>query len=103
MKDNTTDYFQEILAHTQEASDLLKLISNPQRLLILCLLNEQELSVGVLNEYLSDLSQSALSQHLAQLRAAKLVQTRREAQTIYYSMSDSRVKSIIKLLHSLYC
>jgi len=93
----------EMIHHSGSASDLLKLISNQKRLLILCLLHEKEMSVSELNETLTQLSQSALSQHLAQLRKADLVKIRRDAQTIYYSLTDSKAVSIIHLLHELFC
>lgn len=93
----------EMMEHSASASKLLKLISNQQRLLIMCLLHEGELSVSDLNTALPDLSQSALSQHLAQLRKAHLVNIRREAQTIYYSLTDSKAIKIIHTLHELYC
>ena len=91
------------MAHSGSASELLKLISNQKRLLILCLLHEKEMSVSELNDTLPQLSQSALSQHLAQLRDANLVKSRREAQTIYYSLTDSKAVRVIHLLHELYC
>ncbi|VAW44902.1 Transcriptional regulator, ArsR family [hydrothermal vent metagenome] len=94
---------EEMLIHSGPASDLLKLISNQKRLLILCLLHEKEMSVSELNDTLSQLSQSALSQHLAQLREANLVKVRRDAQTIYYSLTDSKAVQVIHLLHELYC
>ena len=93
----------EMMTHSGSASELLKLISNQKRLLILCLLHENEMSVTALNETLDQLSQSALSQHLAQLREANLVKIRRDAQTIYYSLTDSKAVRIIHLLHELYC
>jgi len=73
---------------------LLKSISNERRLIILCALNCGEKSVGELEEIIG-LSQSALSQHLARLRRDKLVSTRREAQTIYYSVASDRLKSVM--------
>ncbi len=85
-----------------EAVDLLKAISNPKRLAILCWLDEGEKSVGEIAEF-SQLSQSALSQHLAGLRSKKLVKTRRDQQSIYYSLASGELKSIIDLLHDLYC
>jgi len=94
---------EEMLKHSGPASDLLKLISNQQRLLILCLLHEEEMSVTQLNNTLTQLSQSALSQHLAHLREADLVKIRREAQTIYYSLTESKAVRVIHLLHELYC
>ena len=61
----------------------LKLLANPERLLMLCQMNEQEISVGELTE-ISGLSQSAVSQHLARLREKGIVSLRAEAQTRYY-------------------
>jgi len=81
---------------------MLKAIANESRLLILCNLEGKELSVTELNDHL-ELSQSALSQHLAVLRKDGLVKTRRESQTIYYSLSDVRASKVIKTLHELYC
>lgn len=85
-----------------QASRLLKSIANDKRLLILCYLSESERSVGEL-ERLVDLSQSALSQHLARLRRDDLVQTRREAQTIYYSVASAEANAVLQTLHDLYC
>lgn len=78
-------------------SIILKAIGNAKRLEVLCHLKKGELSVGALED-LVGLSQSALSQHLAVLRKAKVVKTRRSAQTIYYSLDDALVKDILKLL-----
>lgn len=76
---------------------VLKAMANAKRLHILCLLAESELSVTQLNQRL-ELSQSALSQHLAILRQQALVTTRRESQTIYYSLSSQTVKAVIQAL-----
>jgi DNA-binding transcriptional ArsR family regulator len=89
-------------AQAEAAADLLKAMANPQRLRVLCLLIEREMSVGEINA-LVDLSQSALSQHLAVLREKKLVSTRREAQTVYYSVTDGLVHDIIETLHTAFC
>ena len=93
----------DMLLHSSEAAKLLKSISNEQRLLILCILHERELSVGDLNNMMPKLSQSALSQHLAVLRNEKIVATRRDSQTIYYSLASDHVTKIIHLLHDMYC
>lgn len=82
-------------------SRLLKALANQKRLQILYLLREGEKNVGEL-ERLIDLSQSALSQHLARLRTDGIVQTRRDAQTIYYSLSCDKAKSLIEATHTLY-
>ena len=85
-----------------EAADLLKLLANESRLQILCVLSHGELSVSELNARI-DLSQSALSQHLKKLREDDLVATRRAAQTIYYSLRESRALRLIETLHEIYC
>lgn len=81
----------------QSKSVILKAIANAKRLEILSYLQQEEISVGKLEE-LVGLSQSALSQHLAVLRRANLVKTRRSAQTIYYKLTDKSVKKILKVL-----
>ena len=85
-----------------EAADFLKSMANDRRLIVLCELAKGERTVGEL-EAVAGLSQSALSQHLAKLREAKLVETRREAQTIYYSLANPGVKRLIDVLYDLYC
>ena len=92
----------ELKANALKASTLLKAMSNERRLLILCSLAEGELSVGQM-ESIVDLSQSALSQHLARLRHDGLVATRRDAQTIYYSLKGDEARTVIQTLHDLYC
>ncbi|MFN3463515.1 MAG: ArsR/SmtB family transcription factor [Terricaulis sp.] len=84
-----------------EAARLLKLLANEQRLTVLCRLSGSEMSVSELGEYV-DLSQSALSQHLAKLRADGLVATRRDAQTIYYRLSDPIAERLIGVLCDVY-
>ncbi len=89
-------------AHAGEAARLLKALGNEKRLLLLCLLVDHEHSVGELNTRL-DLSQSALSQHLAVLREDGLVQTRRDGQAIYYSLAPGPAQRILDTLHGIYC
>ena len=89
-------------AHAADASRLLKALANEKRLVLLCLLAEGERSVSELNARL-DLSQSALSQHLAILRDDGLVTTRREAQSIYYGLAEGPAKQVIDTLHGIYC
>tara|TARA_A100001037_G_C15032313_1_gene581566 strand:+ start:605 stop:928 length:324 start_codon:yes stop_codon:yes gene_type:complete len=85
-----------------QASRLLKSLANERRLLILCHLSQGEKSVGEL-EPLVGLSQSALSQHLARLRRERLVTTRREAQTIFYSIFSDEARAVLATLYELYC
>ena len=84
------------------AEDFLKTLANRRRLAIVCELLEGERSVGALAAAVG-LSQSALSQHLARLRRGRLVATRRESQTIYYSLASDHVRRLIGLLYELYC
>jgi DNA-binding transcriptional ArsR family regulator len=88
--------------HASEAAMFLKTLANEQRLRVLCALLEGEHNVGQLNAKV-DLSPSALSQHLAWLREAGLVSTRRESQTIYYQLTDNRVMKIMGVLKELFC
>jgi DNA-binding transcriptional ArsR family regulator len=88
--------------NASKAESLMKALSNKHRLMILCLLQQGELSVSALNE-LIPIPQSTLSQHLAWLRREKYVKTRREAQTIYYQLDDSNVTKVINVLHDIFC
>lgn len=86
-----------------EAAQMLKLLANERRLLILChLVVEKELPVGRLAEAVG-LGQSALSQHLARMREEGLVATRRDGQSIYYRLADRRAARLIKTLKDIYC
>lgn len=84
-----------------KAAKMLKAAANEKRLSILLLIKEQEMSVGQIEEMV-DLSQSALSQHLAILRTENVVKTRRKAQTIFYTLKDERVKKMLDLLEELF-
>ena len=86
----------------ERASALMKVLSHRGRLMILCHLADGEKSVGELADTLQ-MSQSSLSQHLARMRSEKLVDTRRESQSIYYSVSDGEVKRVIQSLYRIYC
>jgi DNA-binding transcriptional ArsR family regulator len=92
---------QTLEARAGEAAQLLKLLANDHRLIILCRLSDQEMSVSELGEYVN-LSQSALSQHLAKLRAERLVATRRDAQTIYYRLASPNALKLVNALCDLY-
>ena len=95
--------FAQFAGQAAEAVAVLKSIAHEGRLLVLCYLSEAgELSVGELVNRIG-LSQSALSQHLAKLRAEGLVATRKSAQTVYYRIAEPRVLSLLATLHDLYC
>ena len=95
----------DLAAMQRSAADavrLLKSIANESRLMVMCVLAEGEFSVGALNDRIA-LSQSALSQHLAILRDQGLVKTRRQSQTIYYSLAETAALQLINTLHDIYC
>lgn len=92
----------ELGAHAETAAALLRAMSGKSRLLVLCNLVDGERSVGELQRIVG-LSQSALSQHLAVLRRSKLVETRRETQTIYYRLAGGAASAVLETLHGLYC
>ncbi len=93
---------EELAPRAAEAEAFLKAMANRYRLMILCQLHQGEKSVTTLQGGVG-LSQSALSQHLARLREDGLVKTRRESQTIYYSLATANVSELIALLYRLYC
>jgi ArsR family transcriptional regulator, virulence genes transcriptional regulator len=92
----------QMLENAVKASTLLKAMANERRLMILCYLLLEERSVGELEE-LVGLSQSALSQHLAKLRRDRLVKTRRQAQTVFYSINGDEARALMRTLYELYC
>lgn len=90
-------------ARAAEAAQLLKLMANEKRLLILChLIASPEVTVGALAEAVG-LSQSALSQHLTRLREDGLVAARRQSQMMHYRVADPKAGKVIELLKDLFC
>jgi DNA-binding transcriptional ArsR family regulator len=85
-----------------EAVGALKLLANPERLLLLCQLSQGEFSVGELEEQLG-IHQPTLSQQLGVLRNQQVVATRRDGKNIYYSIADPAVLEILVVLYRLYC
>ncbi len=94
--------FTAMADNVEQAEQMLKILANKNRLMILCSLQDGEMSVSELNEAVP-LAQSALSQHLAALRKAQIVATRRESQTIYYRVIDKNVVAILATLYGLFC
>ena len=84
------------------AVELLKAMANEWRLMILCQLSEGEKTVSELQEILG-LSQSALSQHLAVLRREKIVRSRKDAQSVFYSLSGNDASKVMQSLHDVFC
>jgi|SRR5271157_5117943 len=92
----------QMVDNAQRASDLLKALAHESRLTILCILTEGEKSVGDL-EVLLEQRQSTVSQQLARLRMDGLVSTRREGKSIYYSIADDNVRTILNALYEAFC
>ena len=93
---------EELQINARAAEGLLKSMANQARLLILCELLNGERTVTELHEAVQ-LSMSAVSQHLARLREENVVATRRESQTIYYSLASVAVEKLLTTLHEIYC
>jgi DNA-binding transcriptional ArsR family regulator len=96
------DDLKKIRANANKAALAIKALAHPARLLILCHLVDGELSVGELFQH-SNLSQSAFSQHLAILRKKRLVKTRKEAQSVFYSVADQKIFKILEVLCETFC
>ena len=92
----------QLMRNARSASDFLKALSHENRLLLLCLLAEKERSVGELENLLA-MSQSSVSQQLARLRYDSLVTTRRDGKTIFYSIANEHVRSLIALIYDIFC
>lgn len=93
---------KKLKGSAKNAAQLMRALSHPERLFILCQLTEGEKMVGDLWET-SQLSQSAFSQHLSLLRKQKLVKTRKESQRIFYSIADKAAIEVLKVLYKFYC
>lgn len=85
-----------------EAAEFMRLFSTPSRLMLLCYIAGGERSVGDIQDELG-FKQPALSQQLAELRAADVVKTRRESRQIFYSIADDRVGAVMQTLFALFC
>ena len=92
----------QMLSNARRATDFLKALAHEGRLLTLCHLASGEKSVSELEQLLSS-RQAAVSQQLARLRLEGLVTYRREGKVIYYSLSDSRARQMIELVHGMFC
>ena len=92
----------EMQENAEKAADFLRFLANPNRLMILCMLMEGERCAGELEEQLN-ISQSALSQHLALMREGDIIESRKEAQKVFYSIKDGGASEILGVLYELYC
>ncbi|MEM6988823.1 MAG: metalloregulator ArsR/SmtB family transcription factor [Pseudomonadota bacterium] len=97
-----TDAMAAMGEDVQQATEFMKALAHEGRLMILCRLHQGECSVNELEALLSA-RQSAVSQQLSRLRLERLVKTRRDGKTMYYSIADERVDRMIKVLHDMFC
>ena len=103
MKSMALATMKDLASKSTEVANLLRELANEKRLMILCtLLDLKEASVAELAMRV-EISQSALSQHLARLREHDLVKFRRDGTTIFYRVSDSKIARLMKSLKSIYC
>jgi len=101
-KPSTHISLADMRPRVEEAAAMLAAMANPKRLLVLCSLVGEERSVGELAR-LVGLSDAALSQHLSRLRGLDLVRSRRDGQTIYYTLSSGDVRALLQTLHRRFC
>jgi ArsR family transcriptional regulator, virulence genes transcriptional regulator len=92
----------QLQQHAEQAAAMLKQLANPVRLMILCQLIGAERSVGELQET-ADISQSALSQHLAKMREAGIVEAEKRGQMVFYRIADMRAHALLSTLYLIYC
>lgn len=103
MTDKTKNNSIEVIKrNAAKAESMLKLLANGKRLMILCNIVKEAKSVGELAE-LVDLSQSALSQHLAKMRTQGLVEAEKRGKAVYYQISNPEVEAILSTLYLIYC
>ena len=93
---------EQLMGKARKASDFLKALSHENRLMLLCILSQQERSVSELEQMLS-LRQPTVSQQLARLRLDGMVTTRREGKTIYYSLASEDVRRVIEVIYDIFC
>lgn len=101
-QDDLQQQLIKLQQHADEAAALMQQFANTNRLMIVCTLMNDELSVGELNERIP-LSQSSLSQHLAGLRNAGLVSARREGLSVFYRLQGDHAIKVVSLLKELFC
>lgn len=102
MENNAEIDLNQMAESATRASALMKTLGHKDRLMILCHLAAGEKSVGQIADLL-EIPQSPLSQHLSRMRKEGLVDTRRQAQTIFYSLKSGEASRIVEVLYELYC
>lgn len=89
--------------NVKDISELLKVLSNENRLMIVCYLLESPMTVSELHQNINSLTQSALSQHLALLKAHRILESNKNGLSITYSIKDERIRNVMKVLKENYC
>ncbi len=84
-------------------AELLKLLANEHRLLILCALIQGRLSVGEIHKYVPGITGSALSQHLSQLKSAGILASEKQGMNVFYQIEDERIVALIGAIKEQYC
>ncbi|MGE0668034.1 MAG: ArsR/SmtB family transcription factor [Sphingomonadales bacterium] len=102
MTKNAPVTLEDMIRNAGEASDFLRAIAHPQRLLILCQLSQAEMPVGELADMLG-MRQSTLSQHLARLKGDGLVAARRDGTSMYYTLARTEIVPVIDALYAVFC
>lgn len=92
-----------LFERVKEVSELLKVLANENRLMIVCYLIDNPMTVSELHEKLDNLTQSALSQHLSILKAHKILDSNKSGLNITYSIQDERIVKVIETLKANYC
>jgi DNA-binding transcriptional ArsR family regulator len=93
---------EEMIPASGKATELLRSLSHPQRLLVLCALGTDEKSVAEMRQEL-DIGQVPMSQQLMRLRADGLVEARREGTTVFYRIARPEVLTVVRALHEAFC
>ena len=102
MKIDLTTAVSEMIENVTEASEFLKKLANPNRLMIVCALVDGERSVRDLEDTLG-IRQPGLSQQLAELREAGFVSGRKESKSVFYRLADERVVEFVAMMHRMFC
>lgn len=89
--------------NARELAEFLRVLANENRLLILCALSKEPMTVSMLGEYVPGITQSALSQHLAMLKAHKILDSKKTGLNITYFIADHRVEDVMQTLKRNYC
>lgn len=87
----------------RKIAELLRLLANEHRLLILCALMQGRLNVGEIHQYSPDITGSALSQHLNQLKTAGILSSEKQGMNVVYWIQDERVVALIEAIKEQYC